>query len=792
MESSVKLPVRQLVEFILRGGSIDNRFGGIERAQEGARIHRKLQKAEGERYQPEVFLSMTCEWEGVSFMVEGRADGILTEADGRVIVDEIKTTLAPLEEITEAYNRMHWAQAMCYAYFYGVQQKLPEITVRLTYYQMESGEIKRFYRTFPIAQLKDFFETLLKKYKIWADWETEWKQKRDASIRELRFPFVSYRAGQRELAAAVYRTITSEGKLFCQAPTGIGKTMSTLFPSVKAIGEGKAEKVFYLTAKTVTRRAAEEALRQMREQPLRLKSVTLTAKDKICFLEERNCNPESCLYADGHFDRINDVLLGALERHDDFTREVIESLAQQARVCPFELSLDLALWCDCIVCDYNYLFDPTASLKRFFAESGGAYVFLVDEAHNLVDRARSMYSAELLKSSFLKLKKRLGKQEKALRGALQRVNAFLVSLRKECGEKHFMVSNEALEEWNVQLTALSSCCEEWLKGHRGSAEEREVLELYFAVLAYLKIADLYDECYTTTVETWKSEVKVKQLCLDPAKLLAEATGRGKATVFFSATLTPPGYFARVLGGGERCYYRQMESPFSQQRCCLLVADRVNTRYRARGESVLALSDYIFAMVSAKKGNYMVYFPSYLYMHMVCEMFQEQHPEIPVAIQASDMEESERENFLSRFQEREEETLVGFCVLGGLFSEGIDLKGRRLIGSIVVGVGLPQVNREQNLLRDYYNQANEGSGFDYAYRFPGMNKVLQAAGRVIRGPEDCGVVLLIDDRFTTAEYKSLFPKHWDHYRRVASPEQLKKEINFFWQKIDFPVDNRAEM
>lgn len=792
MEGSVKVPVRQLVEFILRGGSIDNRYGGLERAQEGARIHRKLQKAEGEGYLPEVFLSMTCEWEGVSFTVEGRADGIYTDGNGCVTIDEIKTTLAPLEEITEEYNRMHWAQAMCYAYFYAVQKGLSAIAVRLTYYQVESDGIKHFYRTFSIGELKVFFESLLQQYKIWADWETEWKQKRDTSIRELRFPFASYRAGQRELAEAVYRTIASKGKLFCQAPTGIGKTMSTLFPSIKAIGEGKAEKVFYLTAKTVTRRAAEEALRQLRNQPLCLKSVTLTAKDKICFLEKRNCNPEACPYADGHFDRINEALLTALERYEDFTREVIELIARQERVCPFELSLDLSVWCDCIVCDYNYLFDPTASLKRFFSETGGAYVFLVDEAHNLVDRARAMYSAELLKSSFLTLKKNLGKEEKALRGALQRVNAFMVSLRKKCGEEHFMVSNEALEEWNARLTALSSCCEEWLKRHRAPTEGQEVLDVYFAVLSYLKIADLYDGCYTTTVETFRNEVKVKQLCLDPARLLAKATAYGKATVFFSATLTPPGYFARVLGGGDRCYYRQMESPFSQQRCCLLIADQVNTRYRAREESVQILSDYIHTTISGKQGNYMVYFPSYRYMYMVSERFRLQHPEVPVAVQTSDMEEAEREMFLSRFQEREEETLVGFCVLGGLFSEGIDLKGKRLIGSIVVGVGLPQINREQDLLRDYYNQANGGSGFDYAYRFPGMNKVLQAAGRVIRGPEDCGVILLIDDRFTTPDYKNLFPKHWGHYRRVANLGQLREEINFFWQKIDFPVDIQARM
>lgn len=778
MEHSVKIPVRQLVELVLRGGSIDNRFGGMERALEGARIHRRLQKEGGERYQAEVFLTLTTQYEEIAFTVEGRADGIITEETG-VVIDEIKTTATPLELVQEDFNRVHWAQALCYAYMYSLQHWLEGIAVRLTYFHVETEEIKRFQRDYSFLELEDFYFDLLRRYLVWARWQSQWRQTRTATMRALAFPFDRYRRGQRELAVAVYRTIQAKGKLYCQAPTGIGKTMSTLFPAVKAMGEGETEKIFYLTAKTITRQAAEEALRRMRNRGLRCKSVTLTAKDKICFLEERNCNPEACPYADGHFDRVNDALLELLQSDtDSMTREEIEICAKRFTVCPFELALDLTTWCDCVICDYNYLFDPTVYLKRFFSDHKGEYVFLIDEAHNLVDRSRSMFSAQLKKSAFLQLKKKLGKQEKRLSSLLRLVNEELLALRKRCAEQRDLVQKEALTTLNAQLNGLGVCCEEWLKEHRDSPLQPEVLQLYFDLLSYLKIAELYDERYVTFVETAGSEVTVKQLCLDPSYLLSEAMKRGKASILFSATLTPLNYFSTVLGGDEASKRYLLPSPFSQENLCLLVADRVSTRYPDREQSACVIADLIFTMISEKRGNYLVYFPSYLYMNRVYREFQERYPQVETLEQTSGMEERAREDFLARFDRSNEDTLVGFCVLGGIFSEGIDLKGDRLIGTAVVGVGLPQINREQDILRAYYNEQNQ-KGYEYAYQFPGMNKVLQAAGRVIRGEQDRGVVLLIDDRFCTYQYQALFPAHWSHYRRIHDAVGLQQALRLFW-------------
>lgn len=780
-KAECKLPVRQLVEFVLKGGSIDNRFGGgADRMLEGSRIHRKLQKKGGARYQAEVPLSFTCEYSGILFTVEGRADGVILDEQG-VTIDEIKTTGAPLELVHEDFNRVHWAQAQCYGYFYCKQHQLEEISLRLTYCQVDTEEIVRFSKTFSCEELRSFFEELLDRYVEWARWQQDWIHIRDDSIRELPFPFDTYRTGQREMAVAIYRTIAAGAKLYCQAPTGIGKTLSALFPSVKAMGEQKAEKLFYLTAKTVTRKAAEDTFSILRNKGLRIKTVTLTAKDKICFKEQRACNPDQCEYANGHFDRVNNAVLSLLKSGDAFTREAIEFRARQDKVCPFELSLDLTDWCDCVICDYNYLFDPTASLKRFFADQKGDYVFLIDEAHNLVDRAREMFSAGLKKSDFLAMKKAAGKEEKALCRSLNQVNTELIAIRKSCEQSGLLLQKEAFADFNASLRKLSAFCDEWLSRAPDSQVREQLLSLYFEVLNYLKISDLYDKRYTSFVQTSGSEVLVKQLCLDPSLLLKKAMDKGRAAVLFSATLTPLDYYRSILGGDESAKTYSIPSPYSSEHLCLMVAAHVSTRYRHREDSVAPICDLIASVVGEKAGNYLVYFPSYQYLRQVYEEFIEQNPKIHTIVQETGMGEQERDDFLSHFDQANRETLVGFCVLGGVFSEGIDLTGERLVGTIVVGVGLPQICRQQNIIRDYYEQENQ-MGFEYAYRYPGMNKVMQAAGRVIRSEQDRGVVLLIDDRFCTPEYLALFPPHWRHCRFLYSLEQVQIQTHDFWQSI----------
>lgn len=775
---AVQISVRRLVEFVLRGGSIDSRMTSSDRALEGTKIHQLLQKSAGEEYQAEVSLKLDRTVEGVVFSLDGRADGIINEQT----IDEIKTTETVMEEITEDFRPLHWAQLICYGFMFAEKSDLPEVTLQLTYYQVADEEIKQFRRVMSREEMGVFVDDLLSKYAVWAKMSAAWEMKRNKTIQELSFPYDSYRRGQRELSIAVYRTAVSGENLFCEAPTGIGKTMSTLFPAVKAMGEGKTDKIFYFTAKTITRQVAEDALDEMRRKGLAARSVTITAKDKICFLDERKCEPDHCQFARGYYDRLNEALFDMLGQEEAITRTVVEQYARKYTLCPFELSLDVALFCDAIVCDYNYLFDPVVYLKRFFSEGPGKYTFLVDEVHNLVDRARSMFSATLRKSLIMQVKRQLDKKlHKRLWNSVNAMNKVMVSLNKELTEsgETIHVNKIGLTEWNESVLKFTFVAKEWLPQNTQSETQSDVLELYFESLRYVKIAELYDERYTTQITRTHSDLEIKQLCLDPAFLLSEKLKLGASSVLFSATLRPIDYYTNVLGGEEDTSRMVFSSPFEQQNMHLLVADNISTKYQMRDQSLASVVEALAALIAGKKGNYLFFFPSFQYLQNVYELFREKHPEIVVRKQEGAMDEEQREAFLEAFKAGNSETLVGFCVLGGVFSEGIDLRGERLIGAAIVGVGLAQLNPESDLIKDYYNETI-GQGFDYAYQLPGMNKVLQAVGRVIRGESDRGVILLIDERFSASRYQTLFPAHWNHAKIVKNTKEITEQVTEFWR------------
>lgn len=775
--NEIRISIRNLVEFVLRSGDLDSRFVGTNRMLEGTKAHQKIQREGGAAYNAEVCLSYGVEFDGFAIILEGRADGIITEEDG-IVIDEIKTTTRPLETIDEDYNLLHWAQAKCYAYIYAVLNNIESLNVQLTYCRIDTEERKSIRRAFSIEELKDFFYDLVGKYAVWARLTRDWSRERDTSVRELAFPFDSYRKGQRELAVAAYKTIEEGKKLFAQAPTGIGKTISTLFPAVKAMGEGHISKIFYLTAKTITRQVAEEAFSRMRSRGLKFRTITLTAKDKICFSKGAGCNPEQCQYARGHFDRVNDAIFDILSREEELTREKIEEYSEKYRICPFEYALDLTLWADCVICDYNYVFDPRVYLRRFFLNNKEDYAFLIDEAHNLVDRAREMFSAELYKSSFLELKKIMKSRQSKVAKLLSDINKYMISLRKECGEQGFLVKQEELKDLYKLLKELIKESEDWLSKNHGSEGYEQMLELYFDSIAFIRISEFYDERYVTLIETKKSEVKVKLFCVDPSHLLRESAKRGKAAVFFSATLTPISYFQYILGGGSDDYSMILPSPFIRDNLCLLIADSISTKFKNRESSYDRIVEMIKSAVEQKPGNYIVYFPSYKYLNEVYTRFAARCPDVATLVQDSSMSEEERETFLAEFKPGGEKTLIGFAVLGGIFSEGVDLKGDRLIGAIIVGVGLPQISTEQDIIMDYF-QAQNSMGYEYAYMFPGMNKVLQAAGRVIRSEKDRGMVLLIDERFSHRNYRDLFPEHWCHGLRIKKADDLAKKLQSFW-------------
>jgi DNA excision repair protein ERCC-2 len=783
----IKISVRNLVEFVLRAGDLDMRFRGSSRAVEGTKAHQKIQKENrekysiifGQEYTAEVSLKHSIPYNGGTIVIDGRADGILIE-NKVVTIDEIKTVTRDLELIEEDYNGLHWAQAKCYAYIYGVQNNLESINVQLTYYEINTEKIKRFIKCFAIGQLQEFFDGIISSYFVWANITRLWNEERDSSIKDLKFPFVDYRAGQRELAVSIYKTVVEGKKIFLQAPTGVGKTISTLFPTVKAMGEGHTSKIFYLTAKTITRQVAEEAFAKMSEKGLKFRTITLTAKDKVCLSKGSACNPEQCKFAKGHFDRVNEALLDILENENTFTREIIEIYSNKYKICPFEFSLDLTLWSDCVICDYNYVFDPRVYLKRFFMDNNGDYTILVDEAHNLVDRAREMFSETIHKKLLLGLKRDIKGVDNHLYKALNKLNTFMNSMKKMCNEEGYYKQNsEPVDVYNI-LNNLTKLLEVWLTKNEKSEIYDNFLELYFNSLSFIHIAELYDDKYITYVETTDNDVILKIFCLDPSKLLREASKRGRSVVYFSATLLPLLYFKEILGGESEDYHLTLDSPFDKNKLKLMIAKDISTKYNYRENSYPKIVEYIYSVINAKNGNYMVYFPSYKYMEVVSNQFNEKYPGVKMCIQTNFMTEDDRETFLQNFNSTTGENILGFGVLGGIFSEGIDLKGDRLIGAVIIGVGLPMICFEKEILREYYDNKNN-FGYEYSYMYPGMNKVLQAAGRVIRTEEDRGIVLLIDDRFLQQRYRRLYPKEWEHYDKTNNNTEAKNKVSEFWKK-----------
>lgn len=803
----ITVSVRNFVEFLLRSGNIDNRIkasaADVQTMQEGARIHRMIQHKMGIEYHPEVGVYYVSSFDSFDLKVEGRADGIIE--GNPLTIDEIKTTHKDMIKLT-APDPVHLAQAKCYAYFVlkelderqdknivtgqeivvSGDKSLSEICVRMTYCNADTLQCKYFHETYTFSELEAFYTELAEQYRKWAEFEITWPGIRNESINELTFPF-EYRKGQKELIGQVYHTISENNRLFVEAPTGTGKTISTLYPSIKALASGKGRRIFYLTAKTITRTAACECVDLLREKALKLKSVVLTAKEKACInTENTQCNPDMCPYANGHYDRINDAVYDLLTNEDSFTRETITDYASKHAVCPFELSLDISLFCDTVICDYNYVFDPNVYLKRFFAEGiRDDYIFLVDEAHNLPERAMNMYSAQINKESFLKIKALVRPFDAGLARALEKSNKRLLEMKKMCTECSVV---DDITPLVISLLTTQANCDRFLEDVENFPDKEEFLDFYFELRHFLNMYEnMSDEDYLIYNRiNEKSEFVVKLLCTNPARSLKTCLDKGISTVFFSATLLPIQYFKDMLTGeDDSAVYAN--SVFDPEKRGLFIAKDVSSKYTRRTQTEYTnIASYINTVVRAHHGNYLVFFPSYSFMQNVLEPFEELYLDSDILLLSQNprMSEEDRENFLKCFADAVTDTefksLVGFCVIGGIFSEGIDLKGDNLIGSIIVGTGLPMVSDERTILKNKYDE--EGfNGFDYAYRYPGMNKVLQAAGRVIRTEEDTGVVVLLDERFNQMNYTKLFPREWKNVRQVGL-NNISVKIEQFWEDV----------
>ncbi len=784
-DSLLQTSVRDLVAFCLRSGDLGSSFVSAQRAVEGTRGHQYVQDQRPPEYRSEVSVRSRVDDadSDLSLQIVGRVDGVLLAGD-ELLVEEIKTTYGNLAE-ARPDNLHHWAQAKIYAHILAEEHKPRRIEVQLTYVQLVSGELHEDRREFTAEELQAFFLEMAQRYLRWARIWHLWRAERDSSIDKMPFPYDSFRPGQHELTEAVFETVVSEGRLFAQAPTGIGKTVSVLFPAVKAIGEGAVEKVFYLTAKTSGRTVAEKTLEDMRGCGLRLKSCTITARDRICFnaTSGKPCDAEFCDFALGYYDRINDAVEDTFASRDDFTRTTIEAAARKHQVCPFELGLDLSLWSDVLICDYNYVFDPKAYLRRYFLETGGNYSFLVDEAHNLVDRARDMYSAQIRRSEIRAVIKALGEQLPAVRHTLGTLDHYFKTQIQRCadeGRGDGWLDRDPPEDLPPLLQRAQAEIEPILTRNRPTAWKDTLTDLFFTIVAFLRVFDLFDEHYVTYGEKrGTGDLILRLYCLDPSNRIREACKRGRSATFFSATLTPVDYFRRLLGGERSDFTIELDSPFPPENLLVMVADHIDTSYRGRGQSYDDVARSIAAAISGKRGNYMVYFPSYKYLQEVLPRFEAVAARNTlVMMQVPRMTEPQKEQFLNVFNVTNPETVVGFAVMGGIFGEGIDLVGERLVGAIVVGVGLPQIGLERDLIKGYYDD-HENAGFAYAYTYPGMNRVLQAAGRVIRSDVDQGLLLLIDKRFSREDYRELYLPSWGTPKRTGSIDEISLAVSLFW-------------
>lgn len=762
---NIKLSVRELVEFVYKSGDINVKNLSTDRALDGIKAHKILQSQMGENYLKEFYLKSEFILNDIVFSIEGRADGIIIEED-EITIDEIKSTYTDLSYIDDEYKVAHMAQAKCYAYMYGFINRLQKLNVQLRYYNLDSNETKIIKQTFTTEELETFFYDLLNTYIDWAETIIKLQKERNKTIKETIFPFDDYRKGQRDFAVAVFLSIRSGKKLFAQAPTGVGKTVSVLFPAVKSLYEKNA-KIFYLTAKSSTKNIAFNTVKMMYEKGLRLRTTIITAKDKICFMDETKCEPEYCPYAKGYYDKLNIPLRETIKNDCLYDRDFIEELGKKHELCPFELSLDLAYMSDIVICDYNYYFDPRVALQREDVFNNDKDILLIDEAHNLEDRARSMYSPEIIKEEFYEVYKMM-KSEKSLSKELFNINKKFIDIKKIVEEAQIL--NEPPEELTNALRKFAARAEKYFNDKKNEKVPDELTDLYFKTTFFIKISEVADENFCYYAEKANNKTMVKLFLIDPSSILKEIEKNAQSSVFFSATLTPLKYFRYILGGDEDDYILKLNSPFERENLNLMISSDISMKYTMRDSNIEKACEYINALITEKKGNYMVFFPSYYFMSKVYSIYESLYDSTGITVQNQGLNEEEQREILDRFEN--ERGVVLFTVVGGIFSEGVDLPLEKLIGAVIIGTGIPQVSFERNIIKAFFDE-KKNSGYDFAYKYPGFNKILQSAGRVIRTEEDKGTVLLIDSRLCQPSYLKLFPDHWKHFKKVSSAEDVKQ-------------------
>lgn len=766
MTREIKLSVREFIERILRSGDIDTGFLTNQRALQGTYLHQKIQKQYPSTFKKEVLLSMEKNYDFGTLILEGRCDG-LEKIGEDYLIDEIKSTIHSEEELKTSPNQLHWAQLKCYGYMLCKKEGLESVTLQLTYITLGDETIFHFKKEYKREELEDYFNKLLANYlEIQKDLEKFYKISIE-SIKNLEFPFKTFRKGQREMSVAVYNMIQDRGRLLIEAPTGIGKTLATLFPGIKAIGEGLHEKIFYATGRGTQKEIAKKTHLQLMDKGLRLKSLVLTAKETICLNEEVRCNPIDCPYAKGHFDRVDKVLIKLFKEEDVFDFKTIRKYAEEGQVCPFELQLDLTHLAQLIIGDYNYLYHPRGLLESFFNDSTirKETTLLVDEAHNLVDRGRAMYSLELGKELIepvLDLDFCSSKTIERLSSLIETISEYSkISEVRECIPKKL----------NQEINRLIANMETYLSEKDRELPE-EFIELYFRLLDWNNLLTYYSE--DSFVLYFLDESTVKMLCLDPSKVLEEKQKGLKSAIFFSATLSPMNYHQYFLGAGKDAHQLKLGTPFNPDHLLVLHHKNIKTTYRYREENIPEISRSIETLVKSAEGNYLFFFPSYNFLNQCYDYMADWDKHS--LIQERRMSPKKRKNFLNRFYQ--DNPVHGYVVMGGIFSEGIDLIGDALKGAVITTIGLPGLSKERDFIVQVLNKKGL-PGFDFAYTIPGAIKIMQSAGRIIRNETDRGVLLLIDERYGREPIKSLLPSHWNIIT-VNNYHEIEEKIKEFWK------------
>ncbi|MBN8429425.1 ATP-dependent DNA helicase [Microbulbifer salipaludis] len=815
LDNTLSLSVGELVAFACRSGDLVGELSGGPSAQEGIRAHQRLQKKRPAGSQAEYRLQETVEQDGHTVVLRGRVDILHPQPDlhRAAQLDEIKTTYVPPHKLAESARDLHWAQLKIYGFCYGLQQQFSADTplaLQMLWHNLKEKKTYPESREFRWHELETFARTALSTY---LQWHRRWQAHRQAvraSARTLPFPFAEYRAGQRTLAVAAYRCLRDGGELLVEAPTGIGKTISTLFPAIKAVGETTLDQLVYLTAKNSGRQVVRETAARLHAGGLTLSVLELQARDKTCSCNLGLCSRDDagiCPRTRGFFDRLPEARRALLGR-PLLTPEVIAEEADRLQLCPFALSLQMLPWADLVVCDFNYVFDPLVQMQGL-RDTRLQRALLIDEAHNLSDRARAMFSAKLSRADSRRAAAACKGSHPALQRAIQSLVRALdswVEQRRESGQQAAppgkpekiekideKENGKTTELWITALTdgaphkvsaavhkVLLVVSQLWEQSQAPPEAIADWLRALFRYQTVEQLAAEHHRCITRAQHLpnrdsrWR-EQEIELLCLSAADYLQQAYALFHSVIAFSATLRPPSHVVRQLGLQAEAPYLALPSPFAAEQLGLFVCPFVDTRYRARQRASDTLVDMIARTYHSRPGNYLVFFPSYRFLQQVAECFAAQYPEIPLVQQASGSSDPQRSAFLDNFQSGRRS--LGFAIMGGVFGEGVDYVGEQLVGTIVVGVGLPQVNEEQELLRAACEQRGE-NGFDAAYRYPGLTRVLQTAGRVIRSESDRGVVILADNRFADPFYRALYPQHW-HPQTCNNGHALSAALDHFW-------------